>query len=48
MKRKIILISVLLIIIIALVAAYTKPDDKTITEKAVQAVWGNLTPGKYN
>ena len=47
MKRKIILISVLLIIIIALIAAYTKPDDKTITEKAVQAVWGNLTPGKY-
>lgn len=48
MRRRVIMISILSIIIIAIIAAYTKPDDKTIMEKAVKAVWGNLTPGKYS
>ncbi len=30
-----------------MIGALTKPDDKTIKEKTVKAVWGNLTPGKY-
>ncbi len=36
-----------MLVIILIIAAVTKPDDKTIKEKTVQAVWGNLTPGKY-
>ncbi len=31
-----------------MVGALTKPDDKTIIEKTVKAVWGDLTPRKYN
>ena len=48
MRRRVIMISILSIIIIAIIAAYTKPDDKTIMEQAVKAVWGNLTPRKYS
>ena len=45
MKRKIILLSVLLVIVIVLViAAYTKPDDKSIKIKVVNELWGDKVP----
>lgn len=47
MKRKIILIAVSLVVVILIIAAFTKPNDKTIMEQTVKAVWGDLTPRKY-
>ena len=47
MKKRSTIIGILLLVIILIIAAFTKPDDKTIKEKTVQAVFGNLTPGKY-
>jgi hypothetical protein len=45
MVRRII---ILLLIAFLGVAYFTKPSDKTCKEEAVKAVWGSLTPGKYN
>lgn len=44
MKR---ILIILFIVTILAIAYYTKPDDKTIKEVAVKAVWGNLMPDKY-
>src|SRR5437868_5588117 len=40
-KRALIIIPILIILI---VAYYTKPDNKTIIIQSVTKVWGNLTP----
>jgi hypothetical protein len=47
MKSRATIISILLIIIILVIAFFTKPGDKTIMEQTVKAVWGDLTPRKY-
>jgi hypothetical protein len=48
LKKRSTIIGILLLVIILIIAALTKPDDKTIIEKTVKAVWGDLTPRKYN
>ena len=47
MKRKIILISVLLIAVILIIAASTKPTDKKIMIETIDIVWGDRVPNKY-
>lgn len=42
MKIKGIVIAV--IVIIVAVAVYTKPDDKTIKIKTINAIWGDVVP----
>ncbi len=46
MKRKIIFISVLSILIVLIIAAFTKPDDKKIKIAVIDALWGNRVPDK--
>jgi hypothetical protein len=42
-------ILILLVIAAVLITAYvTKPDDKTCIIAAVEAVWGDKTPNKYD
>ncbi len=41
------LLIILLIVIFFGIAYFTKPDDKTCKEKAVKAIWGDVTPDKY-
>lgn len=49
MTRKKILISVLIIVpLILIIAASTKPDDKKIKIEVVEAIWGNRIPSMYN
>ncbi|MGI8583705.1 MAG: hypothetical protein ACR2KX_16015 [Chitinophagaceae bacterium] len=36
-----------MVVVILIIAAFTKPNDKTIMEQTVKAVWGDLTPRKY-
>ena len=43
--KKIIIIT--LLVAVLAIAYFTKPDDKTCKELAVQAVWGNVMPDKY-
>lgn len=43
MKKTLLLLSITTILAIAY---FTKPDDKTCIEAAVQAVWGKRTPDK--
>ena len=46
MRRNLILISVLLVIIILMIAAFTKPDDKKIKIDVIAALWGDKVPDK--
>lgn len=48
MKKKIIIISILLIAAIFIVAVYTKPPDKKIKENVIEAIWGDRVPNKHN
>ncbi|MDQ2862674.1 MAG: hypothetical protein M3R50_03315 [Bacteroidota bacterium] len=44
MKKKGLIITIFVIIVFILVAIITKPSDKQIKIKAVEAVWGTLVP----
>ncbi len=46
MKRKAFLISVLLVLIL-IIAAFTKPSDKEIKIRVIEVIWGELVPDKY-
>lgn len=46
MKRKIFLITVLLVVIILIIAVFTKPSDKEIKIQVVDALWGKWVPGR--
>ncbi len=46
MKRKAFLISVLLVLIL-LIAVFTKPNDKEIKIRVIEVIWGKLVPDKY-
>jgi hypothetical protein len=49
MTRKKILISVLIIVpLILIIAAFSKPDDKKIKIEVVEAIWGNRIPNMYS
>ena len=47
MKTKRILIPVLILVVILIIAAFTKPDDKTIKIEVIDAIWGKTQPDKY-
>lgn len=47
MTRKKNLIPVLLIVVILIIAAFTKPDDKRIKVEVIDAIWGKPQPDKY-
>ena len=47
MKRKRILISVIVVAVILIIAAFTKPDDKRIKIEVIDAIWGKTQPDKY-
>ena len=46
MKRKAVLITLLLVVVILITAAFTKPSDKNIMIDVVNALWGNKVPDK--
>ena len=49
MTRKKILIPVLIIVtIILIIAAFTKPNDKRIKIEVVEAIWGKKIPNMYS
>ena len=48
MKKKVTVITVLLIAVILIIAASTKPTDKKIKIEVVNAIWGKRVPNMYD
>lgn len=41
-------IIIAVVILILIIAFFTKPDDKTIKIKTINALWGNMVPDPYD